>query len=88
MVLLLSLTGSEFGAMACLCYGWLAEDDGAKGIVPLKYVEYGVDGDLVIIYPEPYFIYLRGTVYGVEGGEVQFGRRGLCKKKLPRNTLL
>ena len=32
-------------------------------IVPLKWIEYGaVYGDLVIIYPKPYSIYLRGTI--------------------------
>ena len=27
-------------------------------IVPLKYIEYGVYGDLIIIYPKPYSMYL------------------------------
>ena len=31
-------------------------------IVPLKNLEYGVFGDLVIIYPKPYPIYVRGTI--------------------------
>ena len=31
-------------------------------IVPLKWIEYGVYGDLIIIYPKPYSIYLRGTI--------------------------
>ena len=31
-------------------------------IVPLKWIEYGVYGDLVIMYPKPYSIYLRGTI--------------------------
>ena len=35
-------------------YGW--------GIVPLKLIEQGVDGDPTIIYPKPYSIYLRGTI--------------------------
>ena len=30
-------------------------------IVPLKWMEYEVYGDLTIVYPEPYSIYLRGT---------------------------
>ena len=30
-------------------------------IVPLKYIECGVYGDLIIIYPKPYSIYLRRT---------------------------
>ena len=34
----------------------------ASSIVPLKWTGYGVDGDLIIIYPTPYFIYLRGTI--------------------------
>ena len=33
-----------------------------ESIVPLKYVECGVYGDLIMIYPKPYSIYLRGTV--------------------------
>ena len=28
----------------------------------LKQIEYGVYGDLIIIYPKPYSIYLRGTI--------------------------
>ena len=31
-------------------------------IVPLKYIEHGVYGDLIIIYPKLY-IYLRGTIF-------------------------
>ena len=31
-------------------------------IVPLKQRFYGVDGDLIVIYPKPYSIYLRGTL--------------------------
>ena len=31
-------------------------------IVHLKWIEYGVYGDLSIIYPKPHFIYLRGTI--------------------------
>ena len=31
-------------------------------IVPRKQIECGVYGDLVIIYPKPYSIYLRGTI--------------------------
>ena len=30
--------------------------------VPLKQIEYGVYGDLVIIYPKPHSIYLRRTI--------------------------
>ena len=32
-----------------------------SSIVPLKYIEYGVYGDLMKMYPKPYSIYLRGT---------------------------
>ena len=32
-------------------------------IIPLKKIEYGVYGGLIIIYPKPYYIYLRGTIY-------------------------
>ena len=31
-------------------------------VVLLKYIEYGVYGDLIILYPKPYSIYLRGTI--------------------------
>ena len=31
-------------------------------IFPLKKIEYGVYGELIIIYPKPYSIYLRGTI--------------------------
>ena len=31
-------------------------------IVPLKKIEYGVYGDLLVLYPKPYSIYLRGTI--------------------------
>ena len=36
----------------------------AAGIltIPLKYIEYGISGDLIIIYPKPYSIYLRETI--------------------------
>ena len=33
------------------------------GIDPLKYLEYRVYGDLIIVYPKPYPIYLRGTMH-------------------------
>ena len=32
-------------------------------------MEYGVYGDLFIIYPKPYSIYLRGTIYWGNGKE-------------------
>ena len=45
---------------------WQAERESSKvgpgPIVPLKQIEYGVYGDLIIIYPKPYSIYLRGTI--------------------------
>ena len=31
-------------------------------VVPLKKIEHGVYGDLIIIYPKPYSIYLRETI--------------------------
>ena len=31
-------------------------------IVPLKWIEYGVYGDLIRIYPKPYSIYLKGPL--------------------------
>ena len=42
-------------------------------IVPLKYIEYGVYGDLIIIYPKPYSIYLRGTIILESVGLVPLG---------------
>ena len=33
-----------------------------EAIVPLNYIEYGVYGDLIMMYPKPYSIYLRGTI--------------------------
>ena len=29
--------------------------------VPLKYIEHGAYGDLIIMYPKPYSIHFRGT---------------------------
>ena len=31
-------------------------------IVPLKWIEHGVYGDLIIIYPRPYSMYFKGIV--------------------------
>ena len=31
--------------------------------VPLKYMKYRVPGDLIILYPKPYSIYFRGTIF-------------------------
>ena len=31
-------------------------------IVPLSYIEYGLCGDVFVLYPKPHSIYLRGTV--------------------------
>ena len=31
-------------------------------IVPLKWIEYGLYGDLIIICPKPYSVYLTGTI--------------------------
>ena len=36
--------------------------DSPNPTAPLKYIEYGVYGDLIIIYPKPYSIYLWGTI--------------------------
>ena len=39
----------------------------------VKWIEYGVYGDLIRIYPKPHSIYLRGTIDGVrvEGPRVE-----------------
>ena len=47
----LSLQGSKHGK----------EPIQARLIVPLEYVDYGVCGDLILVYPKPYSIYLRYT---------------------------
>ena len=36
-------------------------------IVPLKLIEYGVNGVLIIVYPKPYSTYLRGTIERSQG---------------------
>ena len=36
-------------------------DNGSFRVL-LKWIEYGVHGDLIIIYPKPYSVYLRGTI--------------------------
>ena len=41
---------------------WVAVKVGLGLIVPLKWIEHGAYGDLSIIYPKPYSIYLRGTI--------------------------
>ena len=33
-----------------------------KELGPVRWIEYGVYGDLIIIYTKPYSIYLRGTI--------------------------
>ena len=33
-----------------------------QNIIPLKYIEYGLYADLIVIYPKPCSIYLRGTI--------------------------
>ena len=42
------------------------------GIFSLKSIEFGVYADLITIYPTPYSIYLRGTIYG-DGKEILLG---------------
>ena len=41
---------------------------GRRVIVPPKYIDYGVYGDLTTIHPKPYSIYFRGTIAGIKGG--------------------
>ena len=43
-------------------YSLLPPRRSEKLVIPLKYIEYEVHGDLVIIYPKLYSIYLRGTI--------------------------
>ena len=54
-------------------------------IVPLKWVEHGVYGDLILTYPKPYSIYLRGTIldkpqtlniFYLLKGDFRFGLQG------------
>ena len=42
--------------------GTLILDPFHQTIVPLTWIEYGVYGDLITIYPKPYSIYLRVTI--------------------------
>ena len=49
-------TGKENGN-----YYFGFREQGLGVVVPLKYIEYGVYGDLIRIYSKPYSIYLRGT---------------------------
>ena len=46
--------------------------EGPGSIVPLKYIEYGVYGDVIIICPKQYSIYLRGTIILDPFGLVRF----------------
>ena len=49
---------------------------GSWCIVPLKLIEYGVCGDLILIYPEPYSIYM----YNVKMEAVE-GYRGCMSRR-------
>ena len=55
---------------------WLQGWKGSLGFrfenptVPPKYIEYGVYGDRIIMYPKPYFIHLRGTVRYLGSGKL------------------
>ena len=49
-------------------------------IVPLRYIEYGVYGDLIIRYPKPYSIYLRGTMRS--SGTIRESRTATCHDKI------
>ena len=46
-------------------------------VVPLKKIECGVYGDLTMIYPKPYSIYLRGTMDKDELSAYQFAGFGV-----------
>ena len=48
-------------------------------IIPLKLIEYGVYGDLIIMYPKPYSIYLRGTILLYSFGSVARPIRDIMK---------
>ena len=50
--------GFGLGVYCCECSAFRVRGSGF--IVPLKYIEYGVFGDLIIRYARPYSIYLRG----------------------------
>ena len=47
-------------------------------IVPIKEIEYGVYGNLILIYPKPYAITLRGTI----GLAFYKNRSGLIHKRM------
>ena len=52
---------------------------GSAFIIPLKQIEYGVYGDLVIMYPKPYSIYSRGDYRGL--GTLPFHTVGFFEKQ-------
>ena len=57
-------------------------------IVPLKQIEYGVYGDLIILYPKPYSIHVSGTIRSCRNfsfdsrGAGAFGFRGFRSCRL------
>ena len=62
---------------------------GPKHIVTFKYIVYGVCGGLILIYPQPDFIYLRGTTWYIApctlwavGCEACVSRRTNVKQQL------
>ena len=40
---------------------WLRRLTLLEDIAPLRWIEYGVSGNLIIIYPKPYSMHSRGT---------------------------
>ena len=51
------------------------EVEGIADYNPLKWIEYGVYGDLIIMYPKPYSIYIRETIHLAP---LQLARHSTC----------
>ena len=54
--------GLRFGGCNLRFRGKGLRNEGLGTIFPLKWIEYGVDGDLITLYPKPYSIYLRAPI--------------------------
>ena len=54
---------------------------------PQHLIEYGACGDLVIIYPKPHSIYLRGTIFITRGGDCWLQDKDLLMRLLQSDNL-